>query len=240
MVGEHRRPAVNPALADGFAGYLEALNLSAAPTHRFEFATTPRATGRATRVIITEYDLPRKEIQPHDVIVDPDGGVWFSHFGEQFLSKIDPVTGKVTDYPIPVLKPDHPKGTLDLEVDADGYIWVGLMYQGGMARFDRKTEQFRIYPLPKEWQTDATQQSHFSVAGMKVDGKVWVKNSDRSQVLKLDPVSGQYENLGSFKISVERPADRHLRHLRRSAEQRLYPRIRQRRHRQDRRQDRRR
>src|SRR5207248_3976726 len=137
---------------------------------------------------------------PHDVIVDPDGGVWFSHFGEQFLSKIDPSTGKVTDYPIPVLKPDHPKGTLDLEADPDGSIWVGLMYQGAMARFDRKTEQFRIYPLPKEWQTDATQQSHFSVVGMKVDGKVWVKNSDRSQVLKLDPATGQYENLGSFKI----------------------------------------
>jgi streptogramin lyase len=200
LAGEHRRPAVNPALADSFAGYLEALNLSSTAAHRFEFTTTPRAKGRATRVIITEYDLPRKEIQPHDVIVDPDGGVWFSHFGEQFLSKLDPQTGKVTDYPIPVLKPDHPKGTLDLEVDADGYIWVGLMYQGGMARFDRKTEQFRIYPVPKEWQTDATQQSHFSVAGMKADGKVWVKNSDRSQVMKLDPETGVYENLGSYKI----------------------------------------
>src|SRR5436190_17358605 len=171
LVGEHRRPAVNPALADSFAGYLEALNLSGSASHRFEFTTTPRAKGRATRVIITEYDLPRKEIQPHDVIVDPDGGVWFSHFGEQFLSKLDPNSGKVTDFPIPVLKPDHPKGTLDLEVDADGYTWVGMMYQGGMARFDRKTEQFRIYPVPKEWQTDATQQSHFSVAGMKADGK---------------------------------------------------------------------
>jgi streptogramin lyase len=200
LAGEHRRPAVNPALADSFAGYLEALNLSSTAAHRFEFTTTPRAKGRATRVIITEYDLPRKEIQPHDVIVDPDGGVWFSHFGEQFLSKLDPQTGKVTDYPIPVLKPDHPKGTLDLEVDADGYIWVGMMYQGGMARFDRKTEQFRIYPVPKEWQTDATQQSHFSVAGMKADGKVWVKNSDRSQVMKLDPETGVYENLGSYKI----------------------------------------
>ena len=200
LVGTHRRPSVNPALADGFAGYLEALNLSGSPTHRFEFTLTPRPTGRATRVIITEYDLPRKEIQPHDVIVDGDGGVWYSHFGEQFLSKLDPSTGKVTDFPIPVLKPDHPKGTLDLEVDADGYIWVGMMYQGGMARFDRKTEQFRIYPVPKEWQTDATQQSHFSVAGMKADGKVWVKNSDRSQVMKLDPETGVYENLGSYKI----------------------------------------
>jgi virginiamycin B lyase len=198
--GDHRRPAVNPAMAQPFSTYLAALNLSAKPQHGFELQLTPRAKGRATHVIITEYDLPRKEIQPHDVIVDPDGVIWFSHFGEQFLSKLDPKTGKVTDYPIPVLKPDHPKGTLDLEVDPDGYIWVGMMYQGGMARFDKKTEQFRVYPVPKEWQTDATQQSHFSVAGMKADGKVWVKNSDRSQVMKLDPETGKYENLGSFKI----------------------------------------
>lgn len=200
LVGAHRRPPVNPAMAQSFAGYLAALNLSAKPVHGFEFKITPRPTGRATRVIVTEYDLPRKEIQPHDVIVDPDGGVWFSHFGEQFLSKLDPNTGKVTDYPIQVFKPDHPKGTLDLEVDPDGNIWVALMYQSGMARFDRKTEKFRYYPFPKEWQTDATQQSHFSVAGMKADGKVWVKNTDRSQVLKLDPDTGEYVNLGSFKV----------------------------------------
>src|SRR5258707_340089 len=200
LVGEDRLPAVNRAIGQPFSAYLAALNLSAKPEHGFEFKLTPRATGRATRVVITEYDLPRKEIQPHDVIVDPDGGIWYSHFGEQFLSKLDPKTGKVTDHPIPVLKPDHPKGTLDIKADANANSWVGMMYQGGMARFDRKTEQFRIYPVPKEWQTDATQQSHFSVAGMKADGKVWVKNSDRSQVMKLDPVTGSYENLGSFKI----------------------------------------
>ena len=125
--------------------------------------------------------------------------MWFSHFSEQFLSKLDPKTGKVTDYPIPVLKPNHPKGTLDLEVDPDGNIWVGMMYQGGMARFDRKTEQFRIYPVPQELQTDATQQSHFSV-GHEGRRQAWVKNTDRSQVMKLDPVTGVYENLGSFKV----------------------------------------
>jgi virginiamycin B lyase len=126
--------------------------------------------------------------------------VWFSHFSEQFLGRLDPKTGKVTDFAIPVQKPEQPKGTLDLEVDPEGKIWVGLMYQSGVARFDRATEQFRLYPLPAEWQTDATQQSHFSVAGMKADGKVWVKNSDRSQVMRLDPETGRYENLGSYKI----------------------------------------
>jgi virginiamycin B lyase len=199
LTGEHRRPAVNPAIAQRLADYLASVNLSSQSRHEFELKSWPRSAGRATRVIITEYDLPRKEIQPHDVIVDPEGMVWYSHFGEQFLSKLDPKTGKVTDFPIPVQKPNHPKGTLDLEIDADGHLWIGLMYQTGMARFDRGTETFRIFPVPSAWQTDATQQSHFSVAGMKVDGKAWVKNTDRSQVMRLDPQTGEYENLGTFR-----------------------------------------
>ena len=84
--------------------------------------------------------------------------------------------------------------------------WQQLIDYCHAALAHEKTEQFRIYPLPKEWQTDATQQSHFSVVGMKVDGKVWVKNSDRSQVLKLDPETGQYENLGSLWRMVSRSA----------------------------------
>jgi virginiamycin B lyase len=198
LVGAHRRPPLPASAEQKFAEYLAGINLSARQKHAFELEPFARPTGRATKVIITEYDLPRREIQPHDVIVDPDGMVWYSNFGEQLLSRMDPRTGKVTDFPIPVQKPGYPMGTLDLELDQDGNIWIGLMYQTGMARFDRATESFRIYPLPEEWQTDATQQSHFSVAAAKVDGKVWVKNSDRSQVMRLDLATGQYENLGTF------------------------------------------
>ena len=56
-----------------------------------------------------------------------------------------------------------------------------------------------MYPIPKEWQRDATQQSHFSVAASKVDGKAWVKNSDGSQIMRLDIATGEYENLGTFR-----------------------------------------
>ena len=199
LVGAHRRPGVPADMRQKFAEYLASLNLSSRAEHSFELTTFPRPKGRATKVIMTEYDLPRKEIQPHDVIVDPDGMVWYSHFGENFLSKLDPRTGKVTDFPIPVQKPDHPKGTLDLELDEDGNLWIGLMYQTGVAKFDRKSEAMRIYPIPSDWQADATQQSHFSVAATKVDGKAWVKNSDRSQVMRLDVATGQYENLGTFR-----------------------------------------
>ena len=34
---------------------------------------------------MTEYDLPRPTIEPHDVIADSDGMVWFSNFGKMFF-----------------------------------------------------------------------------------------------------------------------------------------------------------
>jgi virginiamycin B lyase len=199
LLGAHRRPPLPAGVQQQVAAYLASVNLSTSPQWAFEFKTFPRPSGRATKVVVTEYDLPRKEVQPHDVVVDRDGIVWFSNFGEQFLSKLDPRTGEVTNFAIPIQKPGSPTGTLDLELDEDGNLWIGLMYQTGVAKFDRETETFQIYPLPPDWQKEATQQSHLSVAATKVDGKAWVKNSDGSQVMRLDLVHGDYENLGTFR-----------------------------------------
>ena len=85
------------------ADWLATVNLSHGPTHGYRLTTLPRPTGRATRAIVTEYDLPRRTIEPHDVIVDRDGMVWYSDFGALFLGKMDPNTGKVTEYPIPLI-----------------------------------------------------------------------------------------------------------------------------------------
>src|SRR5438445_4565012 len=53
--------------------------------------------------------------------------------------------------------------------------------------------------LPQQWQTDATQQAFLTPTYSHLDGKVWVKNSDRAQILRLDPATGTWEHLGSFK-----------------------------------------
>src|SRR5437867_5613047 len=92
------------------AQYLSTINLSSAPHWNYEFKTFPRPKGRATKVIYTEYDLPQKTRQPHDVIVDSHGIAWYASFGEQILGKLDPKTGKVTDYEMPLLKPKMPTG----------------------------------------------------------------------------------------------------------------------------------
>src|ERR1700731_1334018 len=113
----------------GAAEYLASINLSSRPKWNFELKPLPRPTGAATRGIYTEYDLPRETIEPHDVIVDDRGMVWYSSFGEQNLGRLDPKTGKVTEFPIREHKPGFPTGLLGLRSDPDGNLWFGNMYQ---------------------------------------------------------------------------------------------------------------
>jgi len=184
--------------AKAAADWLATVNRSKGTTRDYPLRTLPRPAGRATRAIVTEYDLPRKTIEPHDVILDSDDMVWYSDFGALLLGRMDPKTGTVTEFPIPMIKEGFPVGTLDLETDRDGNLWVGLMYQGGVAKLDRKTGKVQTWSVPKEWQTDATQQSFVSPTSSHVDGKVWVKNSDRAQILRLEPSTGAWENFGTF------------------------------------------
>src|SRR5258707_3468042 len=181
------------------AEYLASINLSQQETWSYPLKTLPRLTGKSTHVIITEYDLPNRLIQPHDVALDREGTVWYSDFGQMYLGKMDPKTGKVTQYPIPETKKGWPVGTLDLEIDHDGNPWIGLMYQSAIARFDRKTETFRTWSTPADWDTDAGQLRHPAVQGTQVDGKVWIKQSEGNNIYRLDVPSSTFENLGSFK-----------------------------------------
>src|SRR2546422_1766359 len=181
------------------AEWLASVNLSQQQTWAFPLKTEPRLKGKSTRVIITEYDLPNPLIQPHDVVLDREGNVWYSDFGQMFLGKMDPKTGSVTQYPIPVVKPGWSEGTLDLELDKDDNPWVGVMYQSAIAKLDKKTGKFRMWTTPKEWDTDAGQLGHIAIEGTHSDNKVWIKNSDGGHIYRLDLVSNKMENLGAFK-----------------------------------------
>jgi virginiamycin B lyase len=181
------------------AEWLATINLSQQETWSYPLKILPRLTGKSTHVIITEYDLPNPLIQPHDVVLDREGNVWYSDFGQMFLGKMDPKTGKVTQYPIPVVKPGWPVGTLDLEFDKDDNPWIGVMYQSAIAKFDKKTEKFQIWQTPKEWDTDGGQLGHLAVTGTPVDNKVWIKNSDVGNIYRLDIATNKFENLGNFK-----------------------------------------
>jgi virginiamycin B lyase len=190
------RPRVPAAMMDAAADYLTSVNLSGTDHEAFSLKRLPRPTGRATHVIVTEYDLARKEAMPHDVIVDTDGHAWYSDFGHQFVGELDPKTGKVTDYALPLLRDDQPRGALDMEFDPDGNIWVGLSYQAGAVKLDRKTKEIKSYPLPAEWANITTQTNMVTPTHMYVDNKVWMTDTETHNLYRLDLKSGQWENKG--------------------------------------------
>jgi streptogramin lyase len=194
------RPPIAESQFEAVAEWLASVNMSTSDTRSFELRTLPRPKGAATKVIYTEYDLPRKETQPHDVIVDQDGMVWYSDFSNQYAGVIDPNTGKAIEIPIPVLKPEQPKGGLDIELDpGQKNVWLSLMYQAGVARIDRATHQVTMYPFPKEWQSASTQASMVSPQHADIDGKVLTNNQEMHGVYRLDVKSGQFEDLGQSK-----------------------------------------
>jgi virginiamycin B lyase len=190
------RPRVAANMMDAAANFLAGANINNPDSEGFNFKTLPRPKGRATHVIVTEYDLPRKEALPHDVIVDADGHAWYSDFGNQFVGELDPKTGKVQDYALETLRHDQPKGPLGLEFDPDGNIWVGMSYQAGASKIDRKTKQVTTYPLPKEWQGITSQTNMVTPTHMQVDGKVWMEDTENGRLFRLDLASGKWEDRG--------------------------------------------
>ena len=183
----------------GMADFLGGINLSSGPQWNYALKTLPRPKGRSTRVVITEYDLPRETIQPHDVVIDADGIAWYSSFGEQFLGRLDPKTGKASEYPVPMHKPGFPTGFLGLRTDKAGDLWLGNMYQATMVKFDRKSETFKYFPLPPEQNIDAAQVNMVSPQSSHVDGKVWSQNNGFAGVHRLDLATGQIETWEPFK-----------------------------------------
>ena len=178
--------------------FLATINRSKTGKQDYDLKTYPRPTGRATHVIITTYDLPRPEAEPHDAIV-AGHHVYYSDFGSMYVGELDPANGKVTDYPIPVQKPGDPKGGLGLQADKEGNVWIAMMYQGGVAKLDAKTKKITFYSLPAEWQNPNTQESMLASASSDVDGKVWTNDQSDHSILKLNVATGQYERLPHLK-----------------------------------------
>ena len=173
-----------------FAEYLSSINLSKSATHNFELKTLPRPKGADTKVIITEYDLPRPNAEPHDVSPGKTGMIWYQDFAEGILGRLNPATGKIKEWTDSLTKPGYPSAFQCLEWDRQGNIWTGRHDWNGLARFDLKTEQFTNYDLPEGVKADL-----ISVGG---DGTVWAKDTANNFVYRLDPTTKEATPFAEF------------------------------------------
>ena len=174
------------------ADYLATINLSSVDHWQYGLKTLPRPKGRDTRAIVTEYDMVRPTTEPHDVLVDKEGNVWYTDFGEMFIGKFNPKTLQHTEYPIKKFKDKAPTGLLSIDFDHAGKIWFDTMYQGALGCLDPKTGEISYYPLPPEYNDDRV-QLNFTGLRHEVDGKVWTKSVGTQHIFRLDLASKKWE-----------------------------------------------
>jgi streptogramin lyase len=171
-----------------FAKYLSTINLSATSEWKYELKTLPRPTGRATRAIVTEYDLPDPGRLPHDADLDGKGMVWYNDFREPLIGRLDPRTGETKEWRMPPLKPDFPEGTLSIEFNHDGFLWIPRFRQGGYTRFDPHTESFQTWLVPPEYNDARAIQPQVAAAP---DGTAWFPGGESLLIFKVDPATNQ-------------------------------------------------
>jgi len=171
-----------------FAKYLSTINLSSTPTWKYELKTLPRPKDRATRVVVTEYDMPEPGRLPHDADLDDNGMIWYNDFREPLIGRLDPRTGETKEWRMPPLQAGFPEGTLSIEFNRSGYLWIPRFRQGGYTRFDPRTEKFQTWLVPPEYNDSHAIQPQVAAAP---DGTAWFPGGESLLIFKLDPATGR-------------------------------------------------
>jgi virginiamycin B lyase len=170
----------------------------------------PRPTGESAQIVVTEYDLSRPDMPgwtmehngadwsegtpsrwngraAHDVAIDKGGYVWFADDAtpERTLGKLDPLTGRVTEYKL-ADEANAAESSHALVFDKAGNLWFANGTEGSPTKFDPETGKFFRYPRPQ----DFPYSGDFITLDTK--GNVW--SPHREGAFKLDPLTGKYTN----------------------------------------------
>jgi len=153
----------------------------------------PRPAGAATRVVVTEYELPRVFYGLHDVVGDSEGRIWYTSHMTRYVGRLDPATGEVTEYQIPLTQGALP-GTHHVVITKDGTVLFSENWAKKLLKFDPKTEQFSDLSVESPSRINSGGFGNFALAP---DGFIWAANG--SQADKLDPQTGRIVQRFPFK-----------------------------------------
>jgi virginiamycin B lyase len=139
----------------------------------------PAAISGPVQVKFQEWSLPTPGERPHDPLAMPDGSLWWSGQFANRLGRLDPKTGDMKEYPIPIKGGPH--GLIN---DRDGNIWYAGNWGGHIGKLDVKTGEYKFYPMPDPKARDP----HTPLFDR--DGILWFSVQNGGFMGRLDPKTG--------------------------------------------------
>ena len=141
--------------------------------------------GAGTKYVAVEFELPKTNVEPHEITVDNQGNGWITQRTGGRLGRFDTKTFTYTEF-------DPPAGaTKKVRLNGivrgiDNKLWF---VDGGPNRrflyYDTVSETFNVFPLPKLKYGNATGNT------MRVhpNGTVWLCNIGSNQIIRLNPTT---------------------------------------------------
>ena len=157
----------------------------------------------------TEYAPLKQPCAAKRLRVDSQGMIWYAYsaFKEGKLGKLNPNTGKMVEYtlPMPFANP------YDLVPDKDGNIWIGddsslndagqgppgsanyamMKFDTAMVKFEQETQKFTYYPSP--------QRTGMPKIEITRDGAIWycARDAQKQAVVVLYPDTNKLKTMAA-------------------------------------------
>lgn len=171
------------------AGTLTGRTVSGAPS--FQVASPAR--------VVVPQALSNLPAETYRLLVDTDNHVWFAllqccHENQaNTLNEFDLSTNSLKSWPLPG---EFGNGFLSgMSFGPDGAIWMGWNYL--LVRFDLKSKQAKSYRLPPAGNvlSDQDKGTYVTDLALTADGVVWLARNNDVALTRLNPATGQFEEL---------------------------------------------
>jgi streptogramin lyase len=163
--------------------YLADINMSGGKSLPSDLKMLPRPKGKETRVIVTEYDMPRPDTHAHDSDVDSKGRVWYTDQSAPYFGVFDPKTETFEEFTMPVSKVHPVTGASDVQVDKEDNVWFTKVddsvnnHFGLLHKYDvKKKELIPVTKMPRN--------ALYQFLAMGPDGEIW---AGIGEFLRVDP-----------------------------------------------------
>jgi streptogramin lyase len=119
----------------------------------------------------------------YGITVAGDGRVWFALQSTDLMARVDPETGEVEEFEIPVEGIAYPRR---MDTDREGNVWVALWGAGKLMKIDQHTAEMTIFDAPTPY------NGAYSISIDEANDLIWVTLHRVDKIARFNPKTEQW------------------------------------------------